>query len=156
MLGGRVADQDTGAREAGEAVLFARYAEEDLDRWRGLIGGEAVHSDARWCTGCIVDVRWGTVGGYTASYLQVRVRYAKHGSAVFSAASFAAHHRLATVSVEVRRVIRDCFEADRSEAERTEILERHTRELREARNREMLDRSEALKRRAIGRRASVA
>ena len=152
-MGGRVPDREAGILEAVEAGLFARYAEEDLDRWRRLIGGDAVHTDVRWGTGRIVDVRWGTTGGYTASYIQVRVRYTEHGTAVFNATSFAEHHRSVTVSAGVRRVIRDCFEEARGEADRAAILERHTRELREARDREMLERSEVLKRRAIGRHA---
>ncbi len=142
--------------ETVEAALFARYAEEDLDRWRRLVGGEVIHSDSRWGIGRVIDVRLGSAGGYTASYIQVHVRYADHGTVIYRAASFGAHHRSVTVPAEVRRVIRACFEEERDEADRMAILERHTRELREARDREMLDRSEALRRRAVDRRAADA
>ena len=146
-----MAKRDAETNETVGAALFARYAEEDLDRWRRLVGGEAVHSDPRWGIGRVVDVRWGAAGGYTASYLQVRVRYADHGTVIYRAASFGAHHRTVTVPAEVRRVIRACFEEEADEAERVAILERHTRELREARDREMLERSEALRQRAADR-----
>jgi len=151
-----MANRGAETSETVEAALFARYAEEDLDRWRRLVGGEAVHSDPRWGIGRVVDVRWGAVGGYTASYLQVHVRYADHGTAIYRAASFGAHHRSVTVPTEVRRVIRACFEEERGEADRLAILERHTRQLREARDREMLERSEAMRRRAVDRRAAGA
>ncbi len=151
-----MANRGVEANETVEAALFARYAEEDLDRWRGLVGGEAVHADSRWGIGRVVGVRWGTAGGYTASYLQVHVRYADHGTVIYRAASFGAHHRSVTVSGEVRRVIRACFEEGRRGAERLAILERHTRELRSARDREILNRSDALRRRAVERRAADA
>ena len=149
-----MANRGAETRETVEAALFARYAGEDLDRWRRLVGGEAVHSDPRWGVGRVVDARWGTAGGYTASYLQVRVRYADHGTTIYRVASFGAHHRSVTVPTEVRRVIRACFEEERGEADRLEILERHTRELREARDRETLERSETLRRRAVDRRVA--
>ncbi len=151
-----MADRDAGMSEAVEATLFARYAEEDLDRWRRLVGGEAIHFDPRWGIGRVIDVRWGSAGGYTASYIQVHVRYADHGTVIYRATSLGTHHRSVTVSAEVRRVIRACFEEGRDGADRLAILERHTRELREARDREMLDRSEALRRRAVDRRAANA
>jgi len=135
-----------------EGALFLRYAETDLDRWRALIGGEVVHVDPRWGTGRVEDVRWGTCCDHVAPYIQVRVRYAGHGIVVFRASSFDAHHRSVTVSPEVRRVIRACYKEERGEAEREAILERHTRELRDARDRQSLKRSEALKKRALERR----
>ena len=89
-----------------------------------------------------------------APYIQVRVRYADHGTVVFRVSSFAAHHRSVTVSPEVRRVIRACYEEERAEAEREAILKRHTRELRNARDRQSLERSEALRKRAVKLRKS--
>ena len=140
--------------ETVEGALFARYAEQDLDRWRVLIGGEAVHMNPRWGTGRVEDVRWGTCCDHVAPYIQVRVRYADHGIVVFRASSFDAHHRSVTVSPEVWRVIRACYEEERGEAERATILERHARELRDARDRQSLKRSEALRKHAVKRRKS--
>jgi len=147
-------DSESGRHgRAVDAELFARYAEEDLVRWKQLVGGETVHADPRWGVGRVVDVRWGSAGGYTASYLQIRVRYAEHGTVVFRASSFDTHHRSATVPPEVRCVIRACFEERRSESERRAILDRHARDLLEARDRERLERVNELKRRTLDRRA---
>lgn len=137
-----------------DAGLFSRYAEADLDRWRALIGHEVVHVDPRWGSGWVDDVRWGTCCSHVPPYTQIRVRYAQHGIVVFRAASFAAHHRSVAVSEEVLRIIRTCYEEGRSDAEREAILERHTRELREARDRQSLGRAEELRRRAIERARS--
>jgi len=145
--------QDDRQTHAVDAAEFSRYAEEDLARWKQLVGGETLHADPRWSVGRVVDVRWGAAGGYTASYIQIRVRYAEHGTVVFRASSFAAHHRSVTVSAEVREIIRDCFEEERSASERRAILDRHARELLEARDRERLERANELKRRTLDRRA---
>jgi hypothetical protein len=108
--------------------------------------------DTRWGVGVVVDVRWGAAGGYTASYIQIRVRYAKHGIVAFRTSTFDMHHRTATISPEVREVIRTCFEEERSEPERRAILDRHAQELVETRDRERLERARGLKRRAVERR----
>jgi len=146
--------QDAGPSRAVEAALFSRYAETDLDRWRQLIGHEVVHVDPRWGRGRVEDVRWGTPCAHVSPYIQLRVRYARHGGVVFSAASFPAHHRSVAVSEEVQRVLRACWNEERSDAERQAILERHTGELREARDRDRLRRAEELRRRVVERRRS--
>jgi hypothetical protein len=150
---GKATNRNTD-ESAIDAKLFSRYAGTDLDRWRTLIGQEVVHVDPRWGGGRVEDVRWGTCCDHVPPTIQVRVRSARHGLVVFRAASFAAHHRSVTVSQEVRRVIRACFEEGASDARRRALLERHTRELREASDRERLRRAEALKRRVVDRRRS--
>lgn len=137
-----------------DAALFARYAEEDLVRWKQLVGGEVVHAKPRWGVGRVMDVRWGAVGGCTASYIQIHIRYPEHGTVVFRASSFEAHHRAATVPPEISEIIRSCFEEERSESDRRGILDRHARDLVEARDRERLEWASERKRRALDRRAA--
>lgn len=150
----RGADRDVDTSRTIEGELFARYAGMDLDRWRVLVGGEVVHVDPRWGTGRVEDVRWGACCEHVAPTIQVRIRYADLGIVVFSASSFDAHHRSATISSAVRCIIGACYEEGRGEAEREAILERHTRELRAAADRQRLKRSEALRKSAICRKAS--
>ena len=140
-------DRDAMQALSVDAARYARYAQGDLDRWRQLIGRRAVHRDSRWGTGRVEDVRWATYGDPAAPYVQVRVRYASHGVVAFRGATFHLHHRSVTVSEEVGRVLSVLFDEGRSEPERAEVLERHTRELRAARDREALGRAEALKQR---------
>ncbi len=137
-----------------ECSLYVRYAGEDLDRWRMLIGCEVAHVDPRWGVGRVEDVRWGTPHGQGASAILIHTRYAKLGAVVFRAASFEMHHRTAVISAEIRRVIRLCFEGELDETEREAILEQHTRDLREAKDAERLARSDRLRRQAIERRSN--
>ena len=138
--------------EQVDCSLFARYAGEDLDRWRTLVGGDVIHVDPRWGIGRVEDVRWGASDEHVASTIRIRTRYPEQGTVVFRAASFDVHHRSVGIPADVRHVIRVCFEDELPEARREAILERHTRRLREMRDRERIKRSEALRGRAIERK----
>jgi len=135
-----------------ESGLFSRYAEEDLDRWRVLIGGSVEHVDRRWGIGRVEAVRWATSGHGVAPYVRVRVRYPDHGAVIYRAASFHVHHRSVTIPETVRGVIRACYESPCTEERREELLRRHTRGLREAEDRRRLEHADRLRRRAIERK----
>jgi len=140
-------DGERSSRARVDADRFTQYADHDLDRWRQLIGGEAVHADSRWGTGTVEDVRWGSSGANAPTTILIRVRSPQHGRVTFTDASFASHHRQVSVPVAIRAVIRGCFEGDLPDAEREAILEQHSRDLREAHDRRMLERAKRLRER---------
>lgn len=135
-----------------DAALFSRYAGTDPDRWRQLIGHPVVHRDPRHGPAVVEDIRWGTCCDHVPAYLQVRVRHAEHGVVVFRASSFCDHHRSVAISSELRQLLRICFEEPISETEKAVMLERHSRDLREERDRQRLLRADELKHRAAKRR----
>lgn len=143
-----------GAAREGRPVtadVFARYAELDLDRWRQLIGCEVDPADARWGIGRVEDVRWEPRRDRGPSSISILVRYANVGRATVRAGRFGAHHRGVVVPAELDGFIKALEAAGADDAVREAILARHSRSLREARDRAQLERSEAMRRKALKR-----
>jgi|GEM_PF-874778 hypothetical protein len=122
--------------------LFARYAESDLDRWRQLIGHPVTHVDARWGTGIVEAVSWGSPCDHVSSYVQVRICYEAGWTVVAHSETWHEHHREVSVPCHVEAAIRHCLDSSLSGDEQEECLVKHSRELREQRDREALNRVE--------------
>jgi len=133
------------------ADAFARYAELDLDRWRQLVGCNVDPADARWGIGRVEDVRWEPRRDRGPSSVSILVRYANVGRATVRAGRFGAHHRRVAVPAELDDFIQALEDAGADDALRETILARHSRSLREARDRAQLERSKALRRKALAR-----
>ena len=140
-------------RLAVSPCLFAQYAQADLDRWRVLIGADVVHTDVRWGVGRVNDVRWGSCGAGVPRAIQIHVRYPKLGPVVFRPSALARQHRKVTVPPAVRSVIGVCYEQSCDEDARERLLMEHSCALREARDREQLQRAEALRARVAHKQA---
>lgn len=119
--------------------LFARYAETDLDRWRQLIGHHVHHVDSRWGTGIVEAVSWGTPCDHVPAYIQVRVRYEAGWAVDVHSETWYEHHQQVSVPSHVEAAIRHCLDNALSEDEQADCLVKHSRELREQRDREALD-----------------
>ena len=132
-----------GAMVAADAV--ARYADEDLDRWRQLVGQDAEPADPRWGRGRVEDARWEPRRDRGPSSVRIRVRYANVGRVVFHPDGFGLHNRVVGVPALVEDVLRALAEADSDEA-RIAILARHSRTLRDAWDRRCLARAQARRR----------
>jgi len=128
---------------------FARYAETDLDRWRQIVGQRVEHVDSRWGIGVVESVSWGSCCDHVPAYVQVKIRYEAGWAVVAHSETWHRHHRSIAVPDSVKAVIEACFEPDLSDEECDECLRRHTRELRERRDHEMLDRAARMKQRAL-------
>ena len=131
---------------------FARYAEADLDRWRQIIGHRVQHVDSRWGAGRVETVSWGTCCDHVPAYVQIKIRYDAGWTVIAHSETWHHHHQAVSVPAIVRTGIRKCLESDLSEEELAECLSRHTRQLREQRDREALDRSARMKQRALEKR----
>jgi len=125
--------------------LFARYAEADLDRWRQIVGHRVQHVDPRWGVGVVETVTWGTCCDHVPAYVQIKIRYEAGWSVIGNSETWHRHHRTVSVPAIVETVIRQCFYSDLSEEERGERLSQHARELRDRRDREVLDRAARMK-----------
>jgi len=130
--------------------LFTRYAEADLDRWRQIIGHRVQHVDPRWGVGVVESVSWGTCCDHVPAYVQIKIRYEAGWSVIAHSETWHKHHQAVCVSSVVEGAIRKCFDSNLSEEERFKCLSRHTHELREQRDREVLDRAAQMKRRTLG------
>jgi hypothetical protein len=120
---------------------FARYAEADLDRWRQLIGQRVQHIDSRWRTGTVEAVSWGSPCDHVSAYVQVRICYEAGWTVVFHSETWHQHHQQVSVPVQIEAVIQRCLDPTLSEEDQAECLAKHSRELREQRDREILSRT---------------
>lgn len=120
---------------------FAHYAEADLERWRQLLGHQVQHTDSRWGTGIVEAVSWGSPCDHVPAYVQVRICYEAGWTVVFHSETWHQHHQQASVPAHVEAVIRRCLDPALSEEDQAECLAKHSRELREQRDRETLDRA---------------
>lgn len=126
--------------------LFARYVESDLDRWRQVLGRQVQHNDSRWGTGTVEAVTWGSPCDHVPSYVQVRIGYEAGWSVVLHSKTWQQHHRQISVPARIEAIIRQCLDTELSESEQSDCLAKHARELREQRDREILERREARQR----------
>ena len=132
--------------------LFARYAETDLDRWRQVIGHRVQHVDPRWGGGVVEAVSWGTCCDHVPAYVQIKIRYEAGWSVICHSETWHRHHQAVSIPAIVETVIHQCFNSDLSAEERAECLSQHARELRDRRDREVLDRAARMRQRIRNRR----
>ncbi len=133
--------ESTGTRQQGAWIsseMFARYAETDLDRWRQLIGRPVQHRDDRWGMGTVDAVIWGAPVERIPEYVQVRITYEAGWTVEFCSQTWHLHHQRVLVAASIERVIRRCLDPVLSLEEQSECLIQHSRELREALDREVL------------------
>jgi hypothetical protein len=135
---------------------FASYAQADLDRWRQIIGHQVRHVDPRWGDGLVETVSWGTCCQHVPAYAQIKIRYDAGWTVIAHSETWHRHHQSVSVPAVVEAAIRQCLDADLSEEERLECLSRHTRELRERRDQETLDRASRMKQVALNKQSKDA
>jgi len=135
---------------------FALYAETDLDRWRQLIGHQVQHADSRWGTGVVEAISWGSPCGHVPSYVQIRICYEAGWTVVVHSETWHQHHQQVSVPVQIEAVIRHCLDPALSEEDQAECLAKHSGELREQRDREILSRAAKARQRASGDDETVA
>jgi hypothetical protein len=135
------------------AEALVRFAGDDLDRWRELIGCAVVHRHPGWGRGRVTDVRWGTCCAHVPYYVQVRVVFSDGLSTVVRAGTFAASFSCVEVARWLRDLIHTCYvDSALDEAQREARMARYAAELRERRDRERLQRVAVLRRRAAERK----
>jgi len=135
---------------------FARYAEADLDRWRQIIGHRVQHVDSRWGAGLVEAVSWGSCCDHVPAYVQIKIRYEAGWTIIACSETWHHHHQAVSVPAIVQSVICKYLDSNLSQEERRECLAQHARELREQRDREMLDRAARMKQRVLEKRSADA
>jgi hypothetical protein len=128
------------------AELFARFAEENVDLWRRLVGCrvEPIHPD--WGLGVIEHVSWGSRLDHVAPYVQIDTSYEAIGRIRIHAITWSLHHQVVEVPPNVYQAVTDCLDPQLSEEERSARVLQHSRRWREQYDREALRRAASMER----------
>jgi len=123
--------------------LFVGYAEEDLGRWREVLGCHAGSRDTRRGPGRLSDVRWATYGAGVAPHIQVCVTYEGGFTSWIRGASFGEVHTELCVPKPLAQMLNAAAQAD-DETQRSQILDRWSADRQQAEDAYRLQRIEEL------------
>ena len=124
------------------ADVFARFACENVDCWRQIVGCTVLPAREDWGLGVVSFVSWGSCLEHVPPYIQIVADYQYVGRVRCCAATWSLHHREADIPSDVRQAIDICLSPQFSEDEREDRILIQARQWREARDQEALLRAQ--------------
>lgn len=123
------------------ADVFARFAFENVDCWRQIVGCAVLPVREDWGLGVVSFVSWGSCLEHVPPYIQIVADYHRVGRVRCCAATWSLHHRGADIPIDVRQAIDVCLSPLFSDDERADRIMVQARQWRETRDQEALQRA---------------
>lgn len=137
---------DAGDGHWVDADAFARFAGDDLRRWRPVVGAAIVPADERWGPGVVDRVSWASPCKGVEAFVQVRGRYGTGWAVTCRSETWASHHRRIRVCEEVLDAMVTCSDAALSPDEQAECRDRYAAQFQQQHDERMLERAAQMRR----------
>jgi len=118
---------------------FARFAGQDVDCWRQIVGSRLLPVCEAWGPGVVAFVAWGSSLEHVLPYVQIVTDYEQVGRVRCCADTWSLHHREAEIAHDVRRAIDACLCPELSEDERADRIQAQARQWRARRDQQVLE-----------------